>query len=80
MYGALKASQQPANASSGDLEKLERENLELTEKVVSLEESLLGKEKEVQKMEGMFKEYASWRQKLEVIEQKMKQEVDHWKD
>jgi hypothetical protein len=24
------------------------------------------------KMEGMFKEYASWRSKLEIIEQKMK--------
>ena len=30
-------------------------------------------------METMFKEYASWRSKLEMIEQKMKQEVDYWK-
>jgi len=30
-------------------------------------------------MEGMFQEYASWRGKLELIEQKMKQEVDYWK-
>lgn len=30
-------------------------------------------------METMFKEYSSWRQKLELIEQKMKQEVDYWK-
>ena len=27
----------------------------------------------------MFKEYSSWRSKLEMIEQKMKQEVDYWK-
>ena len=30
-------------------------------------------------MEAMFKEYSSWRQKLELIEQKMKQEVEYWK-
>lgn len=30
-------------------------------------------------METMFKEYASWRSKLELIEQKMKSEVDYWK-
>ena len=30
-------------------------------------------------MEQMFKEYASWRSKLEQIENKMKQEVEYWK-
>jgi hypothetical protein len=28
----------------------------------------------------MFKEYATWRQKLEMIEAKMKQEVEYWKN
>jgi prefoldin subunit 5 len=27
----------------------------------------------------MFKEYSSWKNKLEQIEQKMKSEVDYWK-
>ena len=31
-------------------------------------------------MEQMFKEYATWRQKLEMIEAKMKQEVEYWKN
>ena len=30
-------------------------------------------------MEEMFREYAAWRQKLEMIESKMKEEVDYWK-
>ena len=30
-------------------------------------------------MEQMFKEYAQWRQKLEQIESKMKQDVEYWK-
>jgi hypothetical protein len=27
----------------------------------------------------MFKEYQSWRGKLELIEQRMRNEVEHWK-
>ena len=30
-------------------------------------------------MEQMFKEYSNWTSKLEEIEQKMKKEVDYWK-
>lgn len=30
-------------------------------------------------MEQMFKEYSNWRSKLEMIEQKMKQDVEYWK-
>lgn len=30
-------------------------------------------------MEQMFREYSTWRQKLEQIEQKMRSEVDYWK-
>ena len=38
------------------------------------------KSAELVKMEGMFKEYGQWRAKLELIEQKMKQEVDYWRN
>ena len=31
------------------------------------------------KMESMFKECSYWRNKLELIQQKMKSEVDYWK-
>jgi len=37
------------------------------------------KNEDLMKMESMFKEYASWRSKLEMIEAKMKQEVEYWK-
>ncbi len=30
-------------------------------------------------MEQMFREYSSWRQKLEQIEMKMKSEIEYWK-
>lgn len=30
-------------------------------------------------MESMFKEYSNWKSKLELIEQKMKSEVEYWK-
>lgn len=53
---------------------------ELQEKVTFLEHQVQAKNNDLAKMESMFKEYATWRQKLEVIEAKMKQEVEYWKN
>ena len=49
------------------------------QEIRSLQAQLSNKTADLQKMEGMFKEYSSWRSKLELIEQKMKQEVEYWK-
>lgn len=42
------------------------------QEIRQLQAQLANKTADLQKMEGMFKEYSSWRQKLELIEQKMK--------
>lgn len=47
--------------------------------ISDLKAKLKSKGEDLLKMETMFKEYASWRQKLEMIEEKMKQEVEYWK-
>ena len=45
-----------------------------------LKRQLEQKTEDLGRMEQMFKEYATWRQKLEMIEAKMKQEVEYWKN
>jgi len=50
-------------------------NVKLAAKDSQLEE----KERELRKTEEMFKEYGAWRQKLETIETKMREEAEHWK-
>ena len=47
--------------------------------VYDLQQKLKEKDAEMQKMEHMFREYSSWRAKLEQIEVKMRQDVDFWK-
>jgi len=37
------------------------------------------KDAELRKTEEMFKEYGAWRQKLETIETKMREEAHHWR-
>ena len=49
------------------------------EEIQHLKATLKNKNEDLAKMESMFKEYASWRSKLEMIEQKMKKEVEYWK-
>lgn len=47
--------------------------------IQDLERALAGKDEELKKMEHMFKEYSTWRAKLDQIELKMKADVDFWK-
>jgi hypothetical protein len=52
---------------------------EASKEVKDMRKQLEMKDQEIQKMEMMFKEYSTWRSKLEQIEGKMKGEVDFWK-
>ena len=47
--------------------------------IEDLKHQLAKKDAELQKSSEVFKEYAGWRQKLEMIESRMKSEVEHWK-
>jgi hypothetical protein len=40
---------------------------------------LEAKTAKLEQTEGMLQEFQSWRGKLEIIEQRMKSEVEHWK-
>lgn len=44
-----------------------------------LKMQLADRNSKLEQTEGMLKEFQSWRGKLEVIEQRMKSEVEHWK-
>ena len=62
-----------------DSQEVTRVVKEKDKQIEYLGSQLKNKSEDLQKMEGMFQEYASWRGKLELIEAKMKQEVDYWK-
>ena len=52
---------------------------DLKEQLFEARQALLTKDSKLKETEAMFKEYQSWRGKLEQIETRMRSEVDHWK-
>ena len=60
--------QQPAMGVAKDGKELQ----EAKDKINYMQRQIQAKDNDLAKMEQMFKEYASWRQKLEIIEAKMK--------